>query len=53
MLPVEHAIIEKLRSGPCLFDEVVSELSDFSWAEIAVAVDSHLWKPLDLLQRKR
>src|ERR1051326_4129999 len=34
MLPVEHAIIEKLRSGPCLFDEVVSELSDFSWQKL-------------------
>ena len=43
-LPVEQAIIEKLRNGPCRFDEVVSELSDFSLAEIAVAVDSHLWE---------
>lgn len=39
MLPIEEAIIEKLRSGPCCFDEVVTGLPNFSWAEIFVAVD--------------
>ena len=39
MLPIEEAIIEKLRSGPCCFDEVVTGLSHFSWADVFVAVD--------------
>ena len=39
MLPIEEAIIEKLRSGPCCFDEIVTGLPNFSWAEIFVAVD--------------
>src|SRR6185503_7848791 len=39
MLPIEEAIIEKLRNGPCLFDDVVSELSKFSWGEVFVAVE--------------
>jgi hypothetical protein len=39
MLPIEEAIIEKLRSGPCCFDEVVTNLPNFSWGEIFVAVD--------------
>jgi len=39
MLPTEEAIIEKLRSGPCSFDEVVTGLPNFSWGEIFVAVD--------------
>jgi hypothetical protein len=39
MLPIEEAIIEKLQSGPCRFDEVVTELSHFSWGEVFVAVD--------------
>ena len=39
MLPLEEAIIEKLRSGPCCFDEVVTHLPNFSWGEIFVAVD--------------
>jgi hypothetical protein len=39
MLPIEEAIIEKLRSGPCCFDEVVTGLSNFSWGELFVAVD--------------
>ena len=39
MLPIEEAIIEKLRSGPCCFDEVVTGLPNFSWGEIFVAVD--------------
>ena len=30
MLSIEEAIIEKLRSGPCCFDDVVTELSNFS-----------------------
>jgi hypothetical protein len=39
MMPIEEAIIEKLRSGPGCFDEVVTGLPNFSWAEIFVAVD--------------
>jgi hypothetical protein len=39
MLPVEEAIMEKLRSGPCCFDEVVTYLPNFRWGEIFVAVD--------------
>jgi hypothetical protein len=39
MLPVEEAIIEKLRSGPCCFDDVVMGLPNFSWGEVFVAVD--------------
>ena len=39
MLSIEEAIIEKLRSGPCCFDDVVTELSNFSWGEVFVAVD--------------
>ena len=39
MLPIEEAIIEKLRSGPCGFDDVVTGLPNFSWGEVFVAVD--------------
>ena len=39
MLPLEDAIIEKLRSGPCCFDEVVTNFPNSSWGEIFVAVD--------------
>ena len=39
MLPIEEAILDKLRSGPCCFDEVVRGLQNFSWAEVFVAVD--------------
>jgi hypothetical protein len=39
MLLLEEAIIEKLRSGPCCFDEIVTELPNFSWGELFVAVD--------------
>jgi hypothetical protein len=39
MLPIEAAIIEKLRSGPCCFDDVVTGLPNFSWGEVFVAVD--------------
>ena len=39
MLPIEEAIIEKLRSGPCCFDDVVTGLPNFSWAELFIAVD--------------
>ena len=39
MLSIEEAIIEKLRSGPCCLDDVVTELSNFSWGEVFVAVD--------------
>jgi hypothetical protein len=39
MLSIEEAIIEKLRSGPCCFDDVVTEFSNFIWGEVFVAVD--------------
>jgi hypothetical protein len=39
MLDIEEAIIEKLRRGPCYFDDVVIQLPNFSWGEIFVAVD--------------
>jgi hypothetical protein len=39
MLPIEEAIIDKLRSGPCSFDDVVTALPNFSWGELFVAVD--------------
>jgi hypothetical protein len=39
MLLIEEAIIEKLRNGPCRFDDVVTELSKFSWGEVLVAVE--------------
>ncbi len=39
MLPIEEAIVEKLRSGPCSFDEGVTGLPKFSWGELFVAVD--------------
>ena len=39
MLPIEQAIMDKLRSGPCCFDEVVTGLPDYSWGELFVAVD--------------
>jgi hypothetical protein len=39
MLPIEEAIIAKLRSGPCCFDDVVTDLSNFSRAELFIAVD--------------
>jgi hypothetical protein len=39
MTHIEEAIIEKLRSGPCSFDDVVTGLPNFSWGEIFAAVD--------------
>ena len=39
MLPIEAAIIEKLQSGSCCFDDVVTDLPNFSWGEVFVAVD--------------
>ena len=39
MLPIEEAILDKLRSGPTSFDEVVTGLPNFSWGEVFVAVD--------------
>jgi hypothetical protein len=39
MLSIEEAILEKLRSGPCCFDEVVTSLPHVSWGEIFAAVD--------------
>jgi hypothetical protein len=38
-LPIEQAIIEKLQSGPCCFDDIVTGFPDFSWGELFVAVD--------------
>ena len=40
MLPLEEAIVEKLQQGgPCCLDDVVTDLPDFSWGEIFLAVD--------------
>ena len=39
MPPIEEAIIEKLRSGPCCFDDVITSLPNFSWGELFVAVN--------------
>lgn len=39
MIHIEEAIIEKLRSGPCCFDDIVTDLPNFRWVEIFVAVD--------------
>ena len=39
MLSIEEAIMEKLRSGPCCFDEFVTYLPNFSWGGIFVAVE--------------
>ena len=39
MLPIEEAILDKLQSGPCCFDEVVIGLPNFSWGEVFDAVD--------------
>ena len=39
MLPIEAAIIEKLRSGWYCFDEVVTDLPNFSWGEVFSSVD--------------
>ena len=39
MLPIEQAIVDRLRSGPCCFDDIVTDLPNFSWGEVFVAVD--------------
>jgi hypothetical protein len=40
MVPIEEAISEKLRrSGPCCLDDVVTNLPNFSWGEVFLAVD--------------
>jgi len=39
MLPIEDAILEKLRSGPCSLDDVVTYLPSFSTGEIFLAID--------------
>src|SRR5437867_2215245 len=39
---IEAAIIVKLNSGPCHFDEIVTGLPTFSWRELFVAVDCML-----------
>ena len=44
MLPIEEAIIEKLRKdGPSSLDDVVSHLSSFSTGEIFLAIDQMSW----------
>jgi hypothetical protein len=39
MLPIEETILEKLRSGPCCFGDIVTGFPDVSWRELFVAVD--------------
>jgi hypothetical protein len=39
MLPIEEAISEKLSSGPCGFDDIVTKLPNFTRREVFVAVD--------------
>ena len=39
MLPIEQAILDKLHSGPCCFDDIVTDFPSFTWGEIFVAVD--------------
>jgi len=39
MPSIEAAIIEKLQSGSCCFDDVVTDLPNFSWGEVFSAVD--------------
>jgi hypothetical protein len=43
MLSVQEAIIEKLRSGPSCFDDLVTDLPNFSWGIIFVAVVCMSW----------
>ena len=39
MSTVEEEIMNKLQNGPCGFDDVLTELPNFSWAEVFAAVD--------------
>jgi hypothetical protein len=39
MTHIEEAIIERLRNGPCCFDDIVTGFPDVSWGELFVAVD--------------
>jgi hypothetical protein len=39
MLPIEAAIIEKLRSDSCCLDDVVTSLPNANWGEVFAAVD--------------
>ena len=39
MLAIEDAIINRLGSGPCGFNELVFDLADFTWEETFNAVD--------------
>jgi hypothetical protein len=39
MLPIEAAIVEELRGGPCSLDEVIIHLSSFGSKEIFIAMD--------------
>ncbi len=52
MLPIEEAIIEKLRSGPCSLDDVVTHLSSFSTGEIFVTIDRMSWDGRVLLRQQ-
>jgi len=40
MLHIKQAILESLRSGPCCFDDLVTDLPNFTRGEVFVAVDS-------------
>ena len=40
MLPIEQAILEKLRSGPCRPDDIVRDLPNFTRGEVFVAVET-------------
>ena len=39
MLTIEEAIINRLRSGPCGFNELVFDIPDFTWEETFDTVD--------------
>jgi len=39
MLPIEEAIIDKLRGGSCSLDDIVTHLSRFSSGEIFITID--------------
>ena len=39
MQPIERAILDKSRSGPCCFDDIVTDFPDVSWGELFIAVD--------------
>ena len=39
MQPIERAILDKSRSGPCCFDDIVTDFPEVSWGELFIAVD--------------